>query len=103
MLFTEVMIISSVSDMWNGYVVGIVLIVVGIVIAFGVGMTNDVVIDAFDDAGVYDDTPEEWQDIQDSTTSTAIDLLYVVPYLSILSGLLIIGLSVFRSRWNRQY
>lgn len=93
---------SSVADMWNGFVVGIVCILVGTLLAFGVGFANDTVLSAFDDAGVYEDTPDGWQDVYDQTTAPAIDLLYLVPYVTILIGILILGLSVFRSRWNRR-
>lgn len=94
---------STIADMWNGYVVGVVLIIVGIVIGFGLGLTNDVVLDAFEEAGVYADTPERWQGTYDVTTAPAIDLLYLVPYICSLAGVLILGLSAFRGRWNRRF
>lgn len=93
---------SSVSSMWNGYLVGLVFIVVGIVCAFGIGIANDNILTGLTDAGVYEDTPEEWQSSYDSTTAPAIDLMYFCIYLMPLFGVVIIGLTVFKDQWRRR-
>lgn len=93
---------SSVSSMFSGFVVMIVCCIIGLVCAFGIGLANDNILSGLDDAGVYEDTPDEWQGVYDQTTAPTIDLMYFCIFLIPLSGLVIFGLTVFKDQWRRR-
>lgn len=86
--------------MWRGFIVMICLILAGVVMSFGFGLTTDKTITGLDDAGIFSGLNPEWDGFYDSTTANGINLLYVICYLPGIIGIAYFLLCCFRSYWR---
>mgnify|MGYP001159299576 FL=1 len=90
---------TSFSAVWQGFIIMIVTIAVGVMMSFAGGTILDTLVDGFTIAGVYD-VPAEWD--QSGTINLAINLYYFLMYVIPLLGVAIFVVTLHqRKRYDR--
>lgn len=91
---------TSFASVWQGFVIMVVSIVIGVMMSFAGGIVVDSLIDGFTVAGVYD-VPAAW----DSTgrINTLVNIYYFTMYLIPIIGIAVFITTVFKRQRYDQY
>lgn len=90
---------TSFSAVWQGFVIMVVTIVIGVMMSLAGGTILDALVDGFMLAGVYD-VPAEWD--QSGTINLAINLYYFLMYVIPVMGVAIFVVTIHqRKRYDR--
>lgn len=90
---------TSFSAVWQGFIIMIVTIVIGVMMSLAGGTILDGLVDGFTMAGVYD-VPAEWD--QSGTINLVINLYYFLMYVIPLLGVAIFLVTIHqRKRYDR--
>jgi len=92
---------STIQSMWSAFIVMIVCGIIGVIAAFGFGLSLDEIHTGFLDAGIYDLNDTQWGYEYGSTTEPMMNILYVYLYCIPLFGIAVFLLSVFKDRLKR--
>ena len=92
---------GSMRDVWGGFVVMIVCVTTGLIVAVAVGPVIDTIHASFLHAGIYTISDPVWADPSfAANTSILINLAYLVQYIIPLFGVGVFFLTIFR-RYRR--
>ncbi len=90
---------TSFSAVWQGFIIMIVTITIGVMMSFAGGTILDGLVDGFTMAGVYD-VPAEWD--QSGTINLVINLYYFLMYVIPVMGVAIFLVTIHqRKRYDR--
>ena len=91
---------SSVRNMWAGFMVFLICSVVAVIMFFSLGLTVDNITDQFYISGIYEISDPAWEGSYYDTTEPMISIFYFFLYLIPVLGLGIFIFSAFRKYWN---
>jgi len=91
--------VTSFNAVWQGFIIMIVTIAIGIMMSLAGGTILDGLVDGFTMAGVYD-VPAEWD--QSGTINLVINLYYFLMYAIPVMGVAIFLVTIHqRKRYDR--
>ncbi len=84
---------TSFSALWQGFIIMVISIVIGVLMSFAGGVVIDTMIDGFTLAGVFD-VPAEWDSL--GRVNLLVNIYFFIMYLIPLIGIGNFFITVFK-------